>query len=259
MSLCRFILLSLLPLTFFGNPSDSQGGDEPVFYFTDESANGNTASAEDDSSEEEECTESSPIADEPILPPSQPSLREPLPRWYFEVKPGYYWFADSSMTDFFGRGAFTIRAETGCRVWGPLTVWIDGSYLHKDGNAIGGPELTHLMLATITLGLKLVTYFNDYIAVYAGAAPRLFLVKLRNESPYIRGEDNQIGIGWGFNGGFWILPFARCQNFSRNLFLDFFADYSMKKMKIDADEVSSVDYDIDVSGLTAGIGLGIRF
>jgi hypothetical protein len=44
-----------------------------------------------------------------------------------------------------------------------------------------------------------------------------------------------------------------------NIFFDLFADYSWKKMKVEADEISSFDSDVDVSGLTGGLGLGVRF
>ncbi len=176
-------------------------------------------------------------------------------RWYFEIEPGYYYFTDSDMREFFDDGGFTFRAETGYRFWGPLTVWIDGGYFQKEGKSIGGGEKLELKLATITLGLKAIYYFNSAIAISVGAGPRLFMMMMDNDSPFVRGEDNEIGIGGGFDAGFWVFPIPRCPNF----FIDAFADYSWKKMKVEADEISSADFDVDVSGITAGIGIGVRF
>lgn len=190
--------------------------------------------------------------------PAEEKIPEPK-KWYFQFSPGNLWFTDSSMREFYGDGGFTFRGEFGCQVWGPLTVWVDGGYFQKTGQAIGGFEKTHIMLATLTLGLKLIHSFNDFFAVYAGAGPRLFMMKLHNESFFVRGEDNQLGIGGGFDGGFWLFPFARKTNYLRNLYINVLADYSLKNLEIEADEISSEDSDVDVSSFTLGAGLGIKF
>lgn len=179
----------------------------------------------------------------------------PEKRWYFEIEPAYYYFTDPDMRQFFDKGGFSIRAETGYRFYKPLIVWIDAGYFAKDGKAIGGEEKLKIKLATLTLGLKAIYYFNSYVATYAGAGPRLFIMLLHNGSPFVRSDDNEVGIGGGFDAGFWIFPIPQWSNF----FLDVFADYSWKKMSIAPDEISSLDSDVDVSGLTAGLGIGIRF
>ncbi len=180
---------------------------------------------------------------------------DPVKRWYFEVKPGYFYFTDSEMRRFFDHGGFTFRGEVGCNFWGPLIVWADGGYFQKKGQALGGAERIDFKLASITLGLKAIYYFNDYVAVYAGAGPRLLIMLMHNYSPFVRGDDNEVGIGGGFDAGFWFFPIPRWPN----IFLDLFADYSLKKLKIEPDEVSSLDSDVDVSSLTAGLGVGVRF
>jgi hypothetical protein len=81
------------------------------------------------------------------------------------------------------------------------------------------------------------------------------MMLLHNDSPFVRGDDNAIGIGGGFDAGFLISPIPQWPNF----FIDLCADYSLKKMKIEPDEISSMDSDIIVSGLTGALGIGIRF
>lgn len=179
---------------------------------------------------------------------------DPLKLWYFTLKPGYFYFKDNDMRHFFD-GGFTFRAETGRRFWDHFMVWIDGGYFKKKGSAIGGPERLKIQIATITLGLKGIYYFNSWSAAYAGLGPRLFMMLLHNSSPHVRSDDNEIGIGGGFTAGLWFFPTYRWEN----LYLDFFADYSMKKLKVEPDEISSIDNDVDVSGLTAGVGIGFRF
>ncbi|HSX11068.1 MAG TPA: hypothetical protein VLF94_05085 [Chlamydiales bacterium] len=187
------------------------------------------------------------------------SVPEPAPRWYFELKPGYYYFTESSMREFYDTGGFTMRGEVGCRFWGPLIVWLDGGYFQKDGISIGGDHEMKIMLGTITLGLKAIYYFHDSVAVYAGAGPRLFMMIQHNGTPFIREADNAFGLGGGFNGGLWFFPFFNFKNNARNIFFDLFADYSLSTLKVEEDELSSEDFDVNVSGVTMGLGVGIRF
>lgn len=176
-------------------------------------------------------------------------------RWYFQIDPGYYYFTDSQMRRFFDNGGFTFRLETGYRFWGPMIVWIDAGYFQKEGSSIGGSKKVKLKLGTLTLGLKGIYHFNSYLAIYGGAGPRLFMMMIDNDSPFVRGEDNEIGIGGGFDAGFWFFPISKWPNF----FIDTFVDYSWKKMKIAADQISSLDFDVDISGISAGLGIGVRF
>lgn len=180
---------------------------------------------------------------------------KPEKRWYIEVKPGYYYFTDKSMRDFFDNGGWTVRAETGYRFWKPLTVWLDAGYFQKKGHALGGSQDLRLKLASMTLGLKGLFYWGNSFAFYASAGPRLFMMLLHNDSTFVRSEDNQVSLGGGFNLGFWVFPVP----WVPDLFLDLFVDYSWKNMGIDKDENSSFNFDVNVSGLTGGLGLGYRF
>jgi hypothetical protein len=180
---------------------------------------------------------------------------EPEKRWYFEVKPGYFYFTDKDMREFFDNGGFTGRIETGYKFWGPLMVWVDAGYFQKEGHAIGGSEKIDFKLGSITLGLKAIYYLHDRVAVYAGAGPRLLMMIMDNDSPFVRSEDHEIEIGGGFTGGFWFFPVRSCPN----IFIDLFGDYSLKTMSVEEDEISSLDSDVNIGSLTGGLGFGLRF
>lgn len=180
---------------------------------------------------------------------------DPTKRWYFAIKPGYFYFSDNNMRHFFNDGGFILRAQSGCRFWEYLMVWMDGSYFEKTGESIGGGAKLKIKLATLTLGLKGIYYFNEYAAIYGGAGPRIFMMLLNNATPFVRGDDNEVGVGGGFDLGFWLFPIPQWKNF----FIDVFGDYSWKKLRVDADEISSFDYDVNVSGISVGAGIGIRF
>jgi hypothetical protein len=176
-------------------------------------------------------------------------------RWYFEVKPGFYYFTKQTMRQFYGDGGFTIRAELAYKAYGPLFAYLDGGYFQKDGKAIGTLLNTNIKIGTITMGIKGVYSPFDAVSLYAGLGPRLFMLMVDNDSPFVRGDDNAFGIGGGFAAGAWVYPLPSYRNF----FLDLFVDYSWKKLKIDEDEISSYDYDIDISGVSVGAGLGLKF
>lgn len=176
--------------------------------------------------------------------------------WYLDAKPGYYYLTSHRMRQFFETGGFTARLETGYKFSKPVAIWLDAGYFQKSGHALGGGgQDLHLRLASITLGVKGLFYWRDVVGFYAGVGPRLFMMLLHNHTVNVRSEDNQIGIGAGFDAGFWFLPLP----WVRNLFIDVFADYSLKTMDIDEDANSSLNFDVDVSGVTMGVGLGYRF
>jgi hypothetical protein len=176
-------------------------------------------------------------------------------KWLVAFKPAYYYLTDSNMRRFFDDGGFTFRIETNYKFSKYFAIWLDGGYFQKEGNAFSGPYDYKLKLGTVTLGLKAIYNFNDYIATYVGAGPRLFMLLMHNSSPHVRSEDNQVGIGGGFDGGFLIYPFKSSPNF----YFDLFADYSCKNMSLEEDEISSKDFNVDVSGVTLGLGIGVRF
>jgi hypothetical protein len=179
-------------------------------------------------------------------------------RWYFKLEPAYFFFTDQSASNHFD-GGFTGRGEIGYRFWKPLIVFVDGGYFQQHGHSIGGGGDTHIQVASLTLGLKAIYYFHDLIAGYVGAGPRLFMVAIHNESAYVRGKDEAFGLGGGFDAGLWIFPFYRYCNWSKDIFLDLFADYSLKTIKFEDDDAASDNFKVNISGVTVGLGLGIRF
>ena len=181
--------------------------------------------------------------------------RDVSKKWYFELKPGYFYFTDHEQHNYFGNGGWTLRAEAGANFWGPVIVWIDGGDVQKEGRAMGGLDKIDFKLATLTLGLKGFYKYNQYASFYLGAAPRLFMMLMQNDSPFVRGDDNAVGIGLGADAWIWIYPIPSCTN----IFLDLLVNYSLKTLKIEPDEISSLDNDVNVGSLTGGLGFGVRF
>lgn len=202
--------------------------------------------------EEEESEEEAPTVVEALPGPSTPSE---MPRWYFVAKPGFYYLTDPDMRTYFHNGGFTIRGEFGYRIWKPFYVWFDGGYFEKKGKPIGGSTDLKMQMASITLGFKAIGYLHERFALYAGAGPRVLMTVIHNNSPFVRERDDGLGIGGGFIGGFWVFPFPQ----TNEIFFDFFADYTLNQINLEEDLVSSYDNDINASGLSFGVGVGVRF
>lgn len=208
----------------------------------------------DEGDAEPHILETSPPTLSTSPPPVNRSI-DPEKKWYFELLPGYFRFSDSRMRQFFGSGGFTARGEAGCRFYNPFAVWIDGGYFWQSGKALGGNEELKIQIASLTLGLKLIFDINDTFAFFCGAGPRLFILLLNNDCAFVRGDDQEVAIGGGFDAGFRISPFRGYRPF----FFDLLIDYSLRNINVDEDENCSYNFDVDISGITAAIGVGIRF
>lgn len=185
-----------------------------------------------------------------------PPTVDHLDRWYLAFKPGYFYLMDSRGRKIYDNGGFAFRAEADYRVYSDyFLIWFDGSYFTKNGHSLGyKPTDTNLQIGSITLGLKGICFWN-YCALYGGAGPRLFFISVENDSPYVKQHQKKTGIGGGFTAGLLIFPWDRSLGY-----FDLFLDYSLKTAHFSNDGKSSiVRHDVSFSGLTAGLGLGVRF
>lgn len=185
-----------------------------------------------------------------------PATVDYLDRCYLAFKPGYLYLMDSRARKIYDNGGFAFRAEADYRAYSDyLLIWFDGSYFTKNGHSLGyKPTDTNLQIGSMTLGLKGI-YFWNYCALYGGAGPRLFFISVENDSPYVKQHQKKVGIGGGFTAGLLIFPWDRSLGY-----FDLFADYSLKSAHFSDDGKSSiVRHDVSFSGLTAGLGVGVRF
>ncbi len=173
--------------------------------------------------------------------------------WSINLKPGYFYFDDKDLRKIYHTGAYAVHLETNYEdSHSPFALWIDGGYLVKSGRSIGGHSPTKIQSASFTAGLKAFWRFNSTIFWYAGAGPRLFLLWVENDSPFVEKHTSNIGVGGGYVSGFWIFP-------TEHFFIDLFLDYSLRRFDRDNDSSASKTYDVHLDGPMAGIGLGLRY
>lgn len=174
-------------------------------------------------------------------------------RWYAEIKLGYFYPNDSILREIFDNGGFSLRGEADYEFWSPLALWLDAGWWGKSGTAIGGTEKTNINVGTFTLGLKGFWHFHKMASFYLGAGPRVFLMKNYNDSPFVQEDVYKTRIGGGFIGGFLVF-LGECSG----TYFDLFLDYSLRNIKAH-NHTASQSHDINIDGLTAGLGLGHRF
>ena len=158
----------------------------------------------------------------------------------FEVKRAYFSPTEEAFKDIYG-GGWTTGGEISVGIFGGIHLWIGGSYFTKTGELTFTLEETTVKIMPIGGGVKYYFPLLKIVSLYAGAGVNYYSYK----------EENPIGTatkgGLGFLGTVGILV-----KVFKGLFLDAFGTYSSCKMQ-------PADFEINIGGIEAGVGLGYRF
>lgn len=131
-----------------------------------------------------------------------------------------------------------------------LALWVNGSFLTEKGRGRTnrGHNSSHIDLIPVSFGPKYAYCINHCLKVYAGLGATYTFLRIRDNSPYVRGHLDKEAWGGIAKTGF---------QYSWNVFFfDIFADYLYQPF--DFSSSSKVKRNrIDVGGLKLGIGLGI--
>jgi hypothetical protein len=130
--------------------------------------------------------------------------------------------------------------------------WGSMAYISKHGHSLGGHQRTTIHIVPFTTGIDLVSRFSSRFKLYAGAGARYFFVNVINHSQYVHRTDTNNGIGGAFRAGSLI-------NLSKHFVLDLCADYSLKEMDFSGSSSKIRRHDLDLSGISLGVGLGYQW
>jgi opacity protein-like surface antigen len=122
-----------------------------------------------------------------------------------------------------------------------LAVYVEGSYLSRSGKLTYTAESTDLTISTAEAGL-LYRFGNGPVMPYLGAGLGAFMF---NEKSDVLGEASQTKIG-----------FSGVAGVSMGLGRHFVVD---GRVKYNTSSMNPAGVDITVGGLSAGLGLGVRF
>jgi len=179
-------------------------------------------------------------AQQPVVPAAKPGPQEERDSFsMFLGRFGYFLASDSAFKDIYGNGV-VFGGEL--RIGGKrIAGWLEGNYRARTGEFSFTGEETKVSVMAIEGG-ALYRIMPGNISPYVGAGIGFYMFNENNEPI---GEAKQSKIGFCGAAGVSVIV-------AKLLVLDCRLKYSTCSMK-------PADFDINVGGLTMGIGLGVRF
>jgi hypothetical protein len=158
-----------------------------------------------------------------------------------EARAQYFQPREQAFRDIYGSGP-QFGGEFSIGLWRGLEIWLGGSYFAKKGLTTFAQEEIRIRIIPLGGGLKygfLVGSFN----LYAGLGIQYFKYK---ETAIPEGDHiTEAKIGY-------VARLGSMVDLARPLILDFFLEYNICQMK-------PADFELDIGGLSFGIGLGWEF
>ncbi len=169
-----------------------------------------------------------------------------------EAKAGYFYPTDSEFRDIFSNGGGIYGVELSRDMWCGLHFWVSANYFSKSGSSIGEKDKTRVTLVPLAGGLKYLISCSC-VDFYLGGGVVGTYFQTTNDSPFVFGRVSKWGVGGqGKAGILWHI----CES----LFIDFFADYTYMKLSFSNTRGGRlIRHDADVSGISAGGGIGFCF
>jgi hypothetical protein len=156
-----------------------------------------------------------------------------------EFKAHYLQPSEEAFKDIYG-GGMMYGGEISIGVLRGLEVWLGGSFFSKKGELTFTKEETKLEIYPIGGGLK-YRLTSGVIHLYAGAGLNYYQYKESNPL----GEISKGGLGYVGKIGSYV-------KVTGGLLFDLYVNYSYCKLK-------PADFEINIGGIEAGIGIGYSF
>jgi opacity protein-like surface antigen len=157
-----------------------------------------------------------------------------------ELKAHYFSPSEEAFRDIYG-GGIMYGGEASIAVWKEVEVWFGVSFFSKKGELAFTKEETKVKIAPLGAGVRYSYPVNEKISIYGGLGINYYSYK--EENPL--GEVSKGGLGPVVKAG-------GLMKVTKEFIVDVYVDYSYCKMK-------PADFNINVGGIEAGIGLGYRF
>ncbi len=165
-----------------------------------------------------------------------------------EAKASYFYPTDSTTRQIMGSGVL-IGAESSFQAYRGLYPWLSASVFPNRGHSIGERFNTKMRLVPIGVGLKYL-FDAGCLSPYIGAGFLPSYLYCKDEAPAVKRVRKKWGLGGIFKTGL-------CIDASW-FFVDLFAEYMLLKFDF-SDTEKTYGRKADLSGLSAGGGLGVRF
>lgn len=171
-----------------------------------------------------------------------------------EFKPSYFIPQDSTMRDIYSHG-FAYSLEGSVQAKNNIYGWTSVSYFEKSGKSQGGNDSTKVTIVPIALGIKYIYTIPNpgNIHVYLGGGVTASYFHVENDYPSIIEKHSS----WG--GGL-ILKSGLLVDLTKFLFFDLFVDYSYAYLTFRQCMTNDIRrHNVNIGGVSLGLGLGLRF
>ena len=180
-----------------------------------------------------------------------------------EIKVGYFRPTNSLFRDIFPDGwpnyqlelSYSPFSRSCDNWWRNFFAWGSFNYLHAEGKSTVVFDDCNIDIIPVALGLKYMYPLPCCTQAYASAGLKYFWLRIDNKDPILHLKDRAEGLGGVIAVGALFHPI-------RNIFCDFFVDYSFKhfdKSNFQVKENHVIPSSVDISGITFGIGVGVWF
>lgn len=167
----------------------------------------------------------------------------------FEAKGAYFLPTDSNTREIYHNGGL-YSLEASYSRCSRCYVYSSAGYLYSTGKTKQSKSNTALIYVPLSVGLKYI-FTIDSVRPYLGAGPLVSYVHTKDDSSFVV----KIRTKWGIGA---IIKTGVMYEMTERSFIDFFVDYSF--MNIDFKNTSqTLGRKADISGLSIGGGLGVRF
>lgn len=156
-----------------------------------------------------------------------------------ELKAHYLNPSEQAFKDIYG-GGMMYGGEVSIGVWKGLEVWFGGSYFSKEGELTFTKEKTTLEIYPLGGGLK-CRLSEGVFSFYLGAGLNYYQCKESNPL----GDISKGGLGYIGKTGSYV-------KITEGFLIDLYMNYTYCKIK-------PADFEINIGGLEAGVGIGYRF
>lgn len=175
--------------------------------------------------------------------------------WCFEpeVRISYFVFSDTLLDDIYGTGAPNYQFGIAYPFCNCLSGWASVGYIHKCGRSIGEGDRTRMTLVPVNFGLR---YFLPSFCCagkfYFEGGGSYYHCSFHNDNDFVLRHVYRNGVG-GFIGAGTQWPLFR------NLFVDLFIDYSVRRTHCLEHKEGTIPNNVSLGGWDFGGGVGYRF
>jgi hypothetical protein len=172
--------------------------------------------------------------------------------WEIAARAGYLYPSSRLVREIFPKGWVEYQYEGSYYFSGPWSAWANVGYGYKKGHSLGLHEKTRLYLVPASIGAACSLPLTSDIYFRLGLGGSYSWLNTRNNNSFVRKHLNKESVGWVAKSNVHVYIWD-------NFFVDLFCDYNYSIFDFKGTDLCIERFDLDVSGLRAGLGFGMAF